>query len=156
MCRGSVAAERHTSGRGLSRYSGHDIRHRSKSGNRCRNQRGVQANYIDGDPEAATEVVGSMRISSVQVCKPGAFKEVRCCLVQVSFLLKLGVKVSIMSGAQYESTLKHVTSLQPPDIMLRTYSGQPIECLGCMQVPVLLDGVCYRRLPSMSLRKVSR
>ena len=150
VCRGRAAAERHTSGRGSSRHSGHaGNRRRSKSGNRHRNQHGVQANYIDGDLEAVTEVVGSVRINSVQVCKPGAFKEVRCCLadVPVSFLLDLGAKVSIVSSAQYGSTLQRVTNLQPSDVTLRTYSGQPIECLGRMQVPVSLDEV---RLPSFT------
>jgi hypothetical protein len=76
-------------------------------------------------------------ISSVQACKTGAFKQVRCNL-PVDFILDLGAKVSIISCAQYESSSLRLNGLQPSDVTLRTYRGLPIACLGRIQLPVSL------------------
>lgn len=149
-CRSSAAADPNKSGRSSSRLAGHaDNRRRSKSGHRHRYRRSAQANRIDNDLEAAADFVGSVVISAVQIGKPGAFKQVCCRLADlpVTFLLDLGAKVSIVSRALYESTLQRVTGLQPSDVTLRTYSGQPIACLGRMELPVSLGEVC---LPSFT------
>jgi hypothetical protein len=76
----------------------------------------------------------------VQICKPGVFKQVRCNLenVPVDLILDLGAKVSIVSRAQYESSFQRLNRLQPSDVTLRTYNGQPIACLGRIQLPVSL------------------
>jgi hypothetical protein len=58
--------------------------------------------------ESVTDAVNSVMISSVQICKPGVFKQVRCNMenVPVDFILDLGAKVSIVSRAQYESSFQ--------------------------------------------------
>ena len=119
-----------------------DNRRRSKSSHRRRNHRSARTNKIDDDIEAAADFVNSVTISSVQVCKPGAFKQVRCHLadVPVDFLLDLGAKVSIVSRAKFESSLQRYSRLQPSDVTLRTYNGQPIACLGRISLPVSLGG----------------
>jgi hypothetical protein len=74
-----------------------------------------------------------MTISSVQVCKPGAFKQVYCknlTHAPADYSLDLGAKVFIISRAQSESSSLRFNSLQPCDVTLRIYSGQPIVCLG--------------------------
>jgi hypothetical protein len=140
-CRSSATTDRRVSGRTPSRYPGQVAnRRRSKSNHRRSNRRSVRANKIDDDMDSAADAVNSVTISSVQVCKPGAFKQVRCNLahVPVDFILDLGAKVSIISRAQYESSSLRLNSLQPSDVTLRTYSGQPIACLGRIQLPVSL------------------
>ena len=140
-CRSSVVTDRRISGRTSSRHNGSsESRRRSKSGYRYRNRRSARANKIDDDMESVTDAVNSVMISSVQVCKPGAFKQVRCNLahVPVDFILDLGAKVSIVSRAQYESSFQRLNRLQPSDVTLRTYNGQPIACLGRIRLPVSL------------------
>ena len=90
--------------------------------------------------EAASDAINSVVIGTIQVSKIGDFKHVRCQLmdVPVDFLLDLGAKVSIVSRTQYDSLLQRVARLQPTNVTLRTYSGQPIACLGRIQVSVSL------------------
>jgi hypothetical protein len=49
-----------------------------------------------------------------------------------------------VNRAQYETSLKGVASLKSTTHTLRTYSGQPIACLGCIEFLVSLGDV---RLP---------
>ena len=125
-----------------------DNRRRNKSRNRRWN-RSARTNKIDEEIDAATDGVNSVTISSVQVSTPGAFKQVCCHLADrpISFLLDLGAKVSIISRTQYESSLKRCSRLQPSDVTLRTYSGQPITCLGRVELPVSMGGVQVQRFP---------
>ena len=106
-------------------------------------------NKIDDDVEAASDEINTVVIATVQVGQTGNFKHVRCQLadVPVEFLLDLGAKVSIVSRTLYESLLQRTTRLQPSDVSLRTYSGQPIACLGRIELPVSFDG---SRLPSFT------
>jgi hypothetical protein len=132
---------RRTSGRTSSRHNGQaESRRRSKYCYRYKNRRSARTNKIDGDMESVTDAVNSVMISSVQICKPGAFKQVRCNLahVPVDFILDLGAKVSIVSRAQYESSFQRSNRFQPSDVTLRTYNGQPIACLGRIKLPVSL------------------
>lgn len=142
-CRSRAVADRNAS-----RYSGQpENRHRSKSGRRRRYHRSARTNKLDYDIDAAADGVNSVTIGSVQVGGQGDFKQVRCHLadVPVDFLLDLGAKVSILSRNQYESSLQQVSRLQPTDVTLRTYSGQPIACLGRVELPVSLGAA---HLPS--------
>jgi hypothetical protein len=91
-CRSSAVTDRRTSGRTSSRHNGQaESRRRSKSGYRYKNRRSARTNKIDDDMESVTDAVNSVMISSVQICKPGAFKQVRCNLahVPVDFILDL-------------------------------------------------------------------
>jgi hypothetical protein len=96
--------------------------------------------YSDG---SAAEVVGSVFINSVQVCAAGSFKRVTCRLadVQVSLIVDLAAKVSILARDIYERSSLSSFKLRPPDVMLRTYNGQPIKCLGRVALPVSVGQV---------------
>jgi transposase InsO family protein len=124
----------------------------SRSGRRRRfsrpRRRDARTNLVDEfsptDSDAsAAEVVGSVFINSVQVCPAGSFKRVTCRLadVQVSLIVDLGAKVSILARDIYERSSLSSFKLRPPDVMLRTYNGQPIECLGRVALPVSVGQV---------------
>jgi hypothetical protein len=124
----------------------------SRSGHRRRfsrpRRREARTNLVDEfsptDSDAsAAEVVGSVFINSVQVCAAGSFKRVTCRLadVQVSLIVDLGAKVSILARDIYERSSLSSFKLRPPDVMLRTYNGQPIECLGRVALPVSVGQV---------------
>lgn len=144
-CRSSQTTDRNTS----SRYSTKtDNRRRSKSRSRHRDRRSAATNKIDENMDTASDLINSVVIGSVLVGKSGDFKHVRCHLANmpIDFLLDLGAKVSIVSRTHY-GMLQHCSSLQPSDITLRTYNGQPIACLGRIQLPVSLGDA---HLPSFT------
>jgi hypothetical protein len=67
--------------------------------------------------------------------------------IPIDLVLDLGAQVSIVNRAQYETLLKNFVKLRPAVQTLRTYSGQPIACAGCIVVPVALGAI---HLPSFS------
>ena len=127
-----------------------------RSQSRRRRSRPQQANQIvDSDVAAEPDdvinslFINTVHVGAVQLSKPGAFKHivVRLSGVPIDFVLDLGAKVSIVNGAQYEASLKRVAKLRPATQTLRTYSGQPIACLGCIEASVSLGVVS---LPSFT------
>jgi hypothetical protein len=116
-CRSSAATDRRASGRTPSRYPGQvENRRRSKSSHRRSNRRSVRANKIDDDMESAADAVNSVTISSVQVCKPGAFKQVRCNLahVPVDFILDLARKFPSLAALSMSHRLCDLTVYSHP------------------------------------------
>lgn len=118
-----------------------------RSQSRRRRRRHQQANMIDasGVAVAFDDVINSLVINAVdanavQVSESGSFKHVVAYLsgVSIDSVLDLGAKVSIISDAQYEASLKRVADLRPTAQTLRKYSGQPIACVDCMDISVSL------------------
>jgi hypothetical protein len=71
-CRSSATSDRSNSGRMSNRqcvYAGN--RRRSQSSHRRQNRRSARTNRIDNNLETAADVVNSVQISSIQICKPG-------------------------------------------------------------------------------------
>jgi hypothetical protein len=83
-CRSSAATDLRASGSTPSRYPGQvENRQRSESSHCRSNRRSVRANKIDDDMDSAADDINCVTISSVQVCKPGASKQVRCNLAHI-------------------------------------------------------------------------
>lgn len=124
-------------------------RRRRFSRSRCRE---VQANHVDQSPPSlsdadAAEAVRSVFINTVQVCAAGSFKRIACRIadLDVQLILDLGAKVSILARDLYERSSLSYFKLQPADVKLRAYNGQPIECLGRLVLPVSVGKVSLHR-----------
>ncbi len=60
--------------------------------------------------------------------------------VAIDLILDLGAKVSIIEQKFYDRFLSEKFKLSPSSLVLRTYSGEPIECRGFFTAPVQIKG----------------
>jgi hypothetical protein len=103
---------------------------------------------IDSE-ESEDDTINSMTIAVVQTTKAGEIKQVRCSVqnVKTVLMLDLGAKVSTLSSEFYHNNLESTVPLRKSIVVLRTYSGEPIPCLGRVFVTVQLGSRLLIRFP---------
>jgi hypothetical protein len=134
-------------GRESSRASTPHRLNRSQS----RSRRSAQTHNIDSDEsdDCDDDIINSVSISAVHTTKAGEFKQVRCSIqnVNTELMLDLGAKVSILSSDFYQINLVSTVPLRKSSIVLRTYSGEPIPCMGRVFVTVQLGSKLLTQFP---------
>ena len=146
--RSSRASVTSSNGRASSRANTPRRRVRSQS----RPRRSAQTHRIDNEQSddcSAEDIINSVAIAAVHTTQAGEFKQVRCSIqnVETFLMLDLGAKVSILSSDFYHNTLASAVPLRTSAVTLRTYSGEPIPCLGRVFVTVQLGSQLLTQFP---------
>jgi hypothetical protein len=142
-CR-SIGQKGQTSSSTFGRAGG---RYRQRSQSRRRQTNQIDS-YPPDDVPVDADMIGCISINAVHTTEPGTFKRVRCQLsgVAVELMLDLGAKVSILSSADFYTSLSTLP-LHPSNITLSTYSGAPIPCLGRVFATVRFHDRVVERFP---------
>ena len=115
-----------------------------------RSRRSAQTHRIDKEQSQATEDdINSVSIATIHTTRVGEFKQIRCVIqnVQTVLMLDLGAKVSVLSSEFFHNTMASTVPLRTPAVTLRTYSGEPIPCLGQVSVSVQLGRQLLTQFP---------